>query len=190
MTVEHYLKEKAFLSAEQMQTVSALFSEVEFPKKAMILEQGNICRHLYFIEQGLVKAYFIDRNGEEVILNFASESWWITDIHSFEENKASRLYIETLEPTVCRALTLDDQYELFEKNPGIERFFRVMLQKHVGVLQERLFEQIAATAEDRYDNFLERYPSLSNRIPQNQIANYIGVSPEFLSRIRKRKVKG
>lgn len=190
MTVEHYLKEKAQLSEEQMRSIGVLFSEVEFPKKAMVLEQGNICRYLYFIEQGLVKAYFIDRNGEEVILNFASESWWITDIHSFEENKSSRLYIETLEPTVCRALTLEDQYALFEKFPGIERFFRVLLQKHVGVLQERLFEHIAATAEDRYDNFLERYPSLSNRIPQNQIANYIGVSPEFLSRIRKRKVKG
>jgi CRP-like cAMP-binding protein len=77
---------------------------------------------------------------------------------------------------------------LFEKIPRLERFFRLLLQKHVGVLQERLFEHIAATAEDRYDSFLEHYPSLSNRIPQNQIANYLGVSPEFLSRIRKRRV--
>lgn len=190
MTVEEYFKQKAQLSDNQVRELGELFLAIDFPKKAMVLEQGNICRHLYFIEQGLVKAYFIDRNGEEVILNFASESWWITDIHSFEENKASRLYIETIEPTVCRALTLEDQYALFEKVPGIERFFRMLLQKHVGVLQERLFEHIAATAEDRYDNFLERYPNLSNRIPQNQIANYIGVSPEFLSRIRKRKVKG
>jgi CRP-like cAMP-binding protein len=188
MTVEEYFKQKSDLSQQELSLVSRLFTEVDFPKKSMILEQGNICRHLYFIEQGLVKAYFIDRNGQEVILNFASESWWITDIHSFEENKASRLYIETIEPTSCRAITHDDQYELFLQVPRIERFFRVLLQKHVGVLQERLFEHIAATAEDRYDGFLDRYPTLSNRIPQNQIANYIGVSPEFLSRIRKRKV--
>lgn len=188
MTVEEYLNDKASLTNSESKTLSNLFSIIEFPKKSMVLEQGNICRHLYFIEQGLVKAYFIDRNGEEVILNFASESWWITDIHSFEENKASRLFIETIEPTTCRAITREDQYLLFEKIPRIERFFRVLLQKHVGVLQERLFEHIAATAEDRYDAFLDRYPSLSNRIPQNQIANYIGVSPEFLSRIRKRRV--
>lgn len=188
MTVEEYLSDKASLTDSESKALSNLFSIIEFPKKSMVLEQGNICRHLYFIEQGLVKAYFIDRNGEEVILNFASESWWITDIHSFEENKASRLFIETIEPTTCRAITREDQYLLFEKIPRIERFFRVLLQKHVGVLQERLFEHIAATAEDRYDAFLDRYPSLSNRIPQNQIANYIGVSPEFLSRIRKRRV--
>lgn len=188
MTVEAYLKEKVQLTPNEIKEVTALFTEVEFPKKAMILEQGNICRHLYFIQEGLVKAYFIDRNGEEVILNFASESWWITDIYSFEENRASRLYIESIEPTKCRVLTLENQYELFDKIPRLERFFRMLLQKHVGVLQERLFEHIAATAEDRYDGFLESYPTLSNRIPQNQIANYIGVSPEFLSRIRKRKV--
>lgn len=188
MTIEAYFKEKAVLSQEEMGYVSKLGTEVEFPKKTLILEQGNLCRQLYFIQEGLVKAYFIDRNGEEVILSFASESWWITDIHAFEEGKASRLFIETLEPVVARAITLEEQYELFKQIPRIERFFRILLQKHVGVLQERLFEQIAATAEDRYDAFLERYPTLQNRIPQNQIANYIGVSPEFLSRIRKRKV--
>jgi CRP-like cAMP-binding protein len=188
MTVEEYLRDKANLTDSETKVLNGLFSIREFPKKSMVLEQGNICKHLYFIEQGLVKAYFIDRNGEEVILNFASESWWITDIHSFEENKASRLFIQTIEPTSCRAITRSDQYLLFEKIPRLERFFRLLLQKHVGVLQERLFEHIAATAEDRYDSFLEHYPSLSNRIPQNQIANYLGVSPEFLSRIRKRRV--
>lgn len=188
MKLEYYIQQKAKLSEEELSVISPLFRTVEYPKKHIILEQGRICRHLNYIEQGLAKAYFIDRNGEEVILNFASDSWWITDIHSFEENKSSRLFIETLEPTICRTLTIEDQYTMFDKIPRVERFFRVLLQKHVGVLQERLFEHIAATAEDRYDNFLERYPTLHNRIPQNQIANYIGVSAEFLSRIRKRKV--
>ena len=188
MTLESYLIEKANLTQDEIVHVTALFSTVEFKKKSKILELGNVCRHLLFIEKGLAKAYFIDRNGEEVILNFASEQWWITDIHSFEENKSSRLHIETLESTLCRSITLEDQYLLFERIPKLERFFRMLLQKHVGVLQERLFEHIAATAEDRYDNFFERYPTLHNRIPQNQIAAYIGVSPEFLSRIRKRRV--
>ncbi len=188
MTLEAYLKEKAALTTDELKHITELSSEIEVPKKTFLLEQGQVCRHLFFIQEGLVKAYFIDRNGEEVILSFASESWWITDIYAFEENKTSRLYIETLEPLVARTITLDQQYEMFKRIPRIERFFRILLQKHVGVLQERLFEHIAATAEDRYDNFLERYPTLQNRIPQNQIANYIGVSPEFLSRIRKRKV--
>jgi CRP/FNR family transcriptional regulator, cyclic AMP receptor protein len=188
MSLISYFKEKGSFTNEELKIISDSFTEVSFEKKAMLLEQGNICRHLFFITKGLVKTYFIDRNGHEVIINFASENWWVTDIHSFEENKASRLYIEAMEDTECLGITVHDQYSLFDKVPKVERFFRMLLQKHTGALQDRLFEQIAATAEDRYDNFLERYPSLQNRIPQHQIASYIGVSPEFLSRIRKRKV--
>jgi CRP-like cAMP-binding protein len=188
MTLSDYLKEKAAFTNDELKLINDTFSEVSFDKKTMLLEEGNICRHLFFITKGLVKTYFIDRNGHEVIINFASENWWITDIHSFEENKASRLYIEAMEDTECLGITVQDQYALFDKVPKLERFFRMLLQKHTGALQDRLFEQIAATAEDRYDSFLERYQNLQNRLPQHQIANYIGVSPEFLSRIRKRKV--
>lgn len=190
MSLSNYLQEKGTFTQDELKLISDSFSEVYFEKKSMLLEQGNICRYLFFITSGLVKTYFIDRNGHEVIINFASENWWITDIHSFEENKASRLYIEAMEDTECLVITVQDQYELFDKVPKLERFFRMLLQKHTGALQDRLFEHIAATAEDRYDTFLERYPNLQNRLPQHQIANYIGVSPEFLSRIRKRKVKG
>jgi|688.fasta_scaffold266981_2 CRP-like cAMP-binding protein len=190
MTLSNYLQEKGTFTNDELKLISDSFSEVSFEKKSMLLEEGNICRYLFFITSGLVKTYFIDRNGHEVIINFASENWWITDIHSFEENKASRLYIEAMEDTACLVMTVQDQYELFDKVPKLERFFRMLLQKHTGALQDRLFEHIAATAEDRYDTFLERYPNLQNRLPQHQIANYIGVSPEFLSRIRKRKVKG
>lgn len=189
MSLSAYLSEKGGFTQEELYTISSSFLPVSFEKKALLLEQGNICRHLFFITQGIVKTYFIDRNGDEVIINFSSENWWVTDIHSFEENKASRLYIEAMEDIECLVITVQEQYKLFDKVPKLERFFRMLLQKHTGALQERLFEQIAATAEDRYDNFLERYPSLQNRIPQHQIANYIGVSPEFLSRIRKRKVQ-
>jgi CRP/FNR family transcriptional regulator, cyclic AMP receptor protein len=188
MTLRNYLKEKAAFTNDDMKLISDTFTEVSFDKKTMLLEEGNICRHLFFITKGLVKTYFIDRNGQEVIINFASENWWVTDIHSFEENKASRFYIEAMEDTECLVITAQEQYALFDKVPKLERFFRMLLQKHTGALQDRLFEHIAATAEDRYDSFLERYPSLQSRIPQNQIASYIGVSPEFLSRIRKRKV--
>lgn len=188
MTIKDYFKEKTTLNEAELSKIKAAFKPVQFPKKTMILEEGGIARFLYFIEVGLLKTYFIDRNGHEVILNFASESWWVTDVHSFEESKASRLYIETLEDSQCQSITLEDYLHLMDELPHLERFFRTLLLKHVGALQERLFEQIAATAEDRYDSFLERYPSLQNRIPQNQISNFIGVSPEFLSRIRKRKV--
>jgi len=188
MTLNKYLKDKEKFTDEELTTVNSFFTIMSFKKKSMLLEQGNICKYLHFIVNGLVKSYFLDRNGQEVIINFASENWWATDINSFEECKASRMYIEAIEDTECLVLTIENQYKLFDKIPKLERVFRILLHKHTGALQDRLFEHIAATAEDRYDSFLDRYPSLSNRIPQYEIAAYIGVSPEFLSRIRKRRV--
>ena len=88
MTLSNYLQEKGTFTTDELKLISHTFSEVSFEKKSMLLEEGNICRYLFFITSGLVKTYFIDRNWHEVIINFASENWWITDIHSFEEKQS------------------------------------------------------------------------------------------------------
>ena len=112
------------------------------------------------------------------------EEWWVSDISSFAERKSSNLFIETVED--CELLTIDytNKMRLFEKIPAFERMFRLLVQRALGVLQQRFYESISLTAEERYRNFLEKYPLIARRVPQHQIARYIGVSPEFLSKIR------
>lgn len=175
----------AFSEAE-LAIFNALLIHKKVPKKTFLLQQGEICRFEAYIIKGCIRSYYIDNNGFDVILTFAIEDWWVSDIASFHEKKPSRMFIETLEACELLMLTPESKEELLQKVPAFERVFRLMVQKHLTSYQERLFGNIAQTAQDRYLAFLQKYPSLSQRVPQHLIASYLGISPEFLSKIRSK----
>ena len=187
--INQYLNTCVPLNDEQLTFVNDHLQKKTFAKKTFILQQGEVCQFEAFIVKGLVKTYFIDQNGFEFILTFACENWWVSDIISFHEHTPSKMYIETIEDTELLILTPEAKETILNKIPSIERMFRLMVQRHLGSYQNRLFNNIALTAEERYHLFLEKYPSISQRISQYQIASYLGISPEFLSRIRTRKIK-
>ncbi len=120
----------------------------------------------------------------ETILYFAVENWWVSDLASFMDQQPSNQFIETLED--CELLILDyrSKNELLEKIPKMEKYYRILLQRSMGVLQQRFYANVSQTAEERYLAFIEKYPQVVQRVPQHQIARYIGVSPEFLRAIR------
>lgn len=170
-------------------TFNQLLVHKKVPKKTFLLRAGEVCTFEAFILKGCVKLYYIDRDGMEVIMTFATENWWVSDIISFHEQKPSKMFIETIEDTELLVLTPFAKEEALRKIPALERMFRLMVQRHLSTYQERLFGNLALTAEERYDQFLQKYPHLPLRIPQHLIASYLGISPEFLSRLRKRKLK-
>jgi CRP-like cAMP-binding protein len=153
-------------------------------KKTFLLKEGEVCDFEAFILKGCTRTYYLDKDGVETILLFAVEEWWVSDISSFSEQKPSNLFIETLED--CELLTIDHRSKelLFERIPAFERMFRLLVQRSLGVLQQRFYSVVSQTAEERYMQFLEKYPQIVQRVPQHQIARYIGVSPEFLSKVR------
>lgn len=167
--------------------VLGYFEEVNYAKKTELLRAGDVCRFEGFVIEGCVKTYFTDPEGAEVILTFATEQWWVSDLISFEEQKPARFNIETLEDTRMLVLDRAGKESLLAAFPQLERMFRLMVQRHLASYQNRLYNNIALSAEDRYDRFMDSYPELFQRIPQYQIAAYLGMSPEFLSKIRKRK---
>lgn len=185
--IRQYVNTCVHLSEEQLDLFYGALEKKTVPKKTILLQQGEVCKFEAFIVKGCIKTYFIDKDGFEVILSFATENWWVSDITSFHEQKPSKMFIETLEETVLLLLSPPTKEHLLQQIPALERMFRLMVQRHLGSYQERLFGIIAHTAEERYDKFLEKYPDLSQRIPQHLIASYLGISAEFLSRIRKRK---
>ena len=187
--INQYLNTCVPLNDEQLNFVNDHLQKKTFAKKTFILQQGEVCQFEAFIVKGLVKTYFIDQNGFEFILTFACENWWVSDIISFHEQTPSKMYIETIEDTELLILTPEAKETILNKIPSIERMFRLMVQRHLASYQNRLFNNMALTAEERYHLFLEKYPSISQRISQYQIASYLGISPEFLSRIRSRKIK-
>lgn len=175
------------LSDEQLDFVNQNLVHKKVPKKTFLLSAGEVCKFEAFIVKGLVKTYFIDKNGFEVILTFACENWWISDISSFHDQKPSKMFIETIEDAELLILTHQSKELILTQIPALERMFRLLVQRHLTNYQERLFGNMALAAEERYDTFLEKYPTLPQRIPQHFIAAYLGISAEFLSRIRKRK---
>ncbi|PSK93075.1 Crp/Fnr family transcriptional regulator [Taibaiella chishuiensis] len=158
-------------------------------KKTLLLQEGEVCNFEAFVNKGCIRNYYIDENGAEVTLQFAIEDWWVSDIASFHDRKPSHMFIETLEDCEILVLTPETKEELLHKVPKFERMFRLMVQRNLSRMQERLFQTISTNATNKYLDFLERYPSIPQRVAQHYIASYLGMSPEFLSKVRTRLAK-
>ncbi|MFA7273331.1 MAG: Crp/Fnr family transcriptional regulator [Crocinitomicaceae bacterium] len=186
--LKNYIRKCLDLSETELEEVVSYYKTEKVPRKTVLLRAGEICNLEAFIIKGCVKSYFINQEGLEVVLSFATENWWVGDVVSFQELIPSKMYIETMEDTEMLFITHDAKEELLQKHPALEKMFRLIIQRHLYAYQERLFGNIALTAEERYDIFLSKYPALPQRIPQHLIASYLGMTPEFLSRLRKRKL--
>jgi len=175
---------------EELEIFNSLLSFKQIKKKNIMLQKGEKCTFDAFVVSGCIRKYYIDENGFEVILQFAVENSWISDVSfSSYETEPSHVFIETLEN--CDLLIFNPQTKelLFERAPKFERAFRILMQRHLAVTQNRLLHNITCTAEKKYDQFLHTYPTIPLRVPQHYIASYLGISPEFLSKIRGRKLK-
>jgi len=154
----------------------------------MILQEGFICKHYTFVEKGCFKMYGIDEKGYEHNIRFAAENDWITDLGSFYSEKPSRLFIEAIEPSLILQIEKPDLLFLFVNINKFDRNFRVILEEKFIELQNRLLQNFSLSAHQRYLDFLEQYPKLAVRLPNTQIASYLGITPEFLSKIRGEKL--
>lgn len=177
------------LTAEELELFHSLLKYKKVRKKNFLLQEGEICDFEAFIIKGCIRSYYINKEGTETILLFAVEGWWVSDLSSFSDQTPSNMFIETIED--CELLMIDYKHkmQLFEKVPKFEKFFRILVQRSLGVLQKRFYASVSQTAEERYLAFTEKYPHILQRVPQHQIARYIGVSPEFLSKVRSAMYK-
>ena len=169
--------------AELEQLVPRLRTKV-FPKNAFLLHQGEVCTYAYFVEQGLLRSYSIDDAGKQHIIQFAPESWFISDRSSAYFNAPSELFIEAIEDT--SVIVLDNYYnDYISKLPAYKERNEALLQNHIRQLQNRVNALLGSTAEARYLEFINLYPNIILRVPQWMIASYLGITPESLSRVRK-----
>lgn len=184
-----YFNQLLPLDEAEQTIVEQVFKERKIKKRQFILQEGDVSKFNTFVLEGCFKMYMVDINGKEHNLQFAIENWWIGDIGSFHSEKPSKLYIEALENSIILQIKKEDQLKLFVDYPKFNRIFRVFTENALVSTQQRVLQNISSTAEERYLDFLERYPYFFNRISNVQIASYLGVTPEFLSTIRKRLVK-
>ncbi|WP_317898076.1 Crp/Fnr family transcriptional regulator [Aurantibacillus circumpalustris] len=163
--------------------------EKNIKRKQFILQENDVCKHYTFVASGLLKMYAVDKSGVEHNLQFAAENEWISDIGSLHSEKPSRLYIEAIEPSTIIQIEKSNLLYLYTNFPKFDRNFRVITENKFIELENRVLQNISSTAEERYQTFLECYPKLSNRLPNTQIASYLGITPEFLSKIRNNIAK-
>lgn len=174
------------LTEDEKSELGRVFKERRLKRRQFILQEGEICKHYTFVIEGCLKMYLIDPNGKEHNLQFAIENWWISDIGSFHTEESSKLTIEALENSVILQIKKEDLLSLFVNYPKFNRIFRVLTENALVSAQRRILQNISSTAEERYLDFVRRYPGFFNRISNVQIASFLGVTPEFLSIIRKK----
>jgi len=172
------------LTPEEKKLVEQKTSRRQLKKKQMILQEGLVCRHYTFVAKGCLRLYGIDKKGVEHNIQFAAENDWISDIGSFHSGKSSRLFIEAVETSVILQVEKYDLYLLYESIPKLDRIFKVIIENKFVELQNRVLQNISSTAMERYMEFLEQYSQLALRLPNTQIASYLGITPEFLSKMR------
>jgi len=177
------------LSAEEKNHFITLLQPKVYKRKQFILEEGQICKNSIFVTQGCLRGFTVDQSGFEHVLNFAPAGWWIADMYSLLTQKPGILNIEPLEDTEVLLLSKVRQEKLYLEIPQFERFFRIITENSLVAYQQRLIDNLSLTAEERYHNFCKRYPTLINTLPKKHIASYIGVTPEFFSRMQHRMVK-
>lgn len=159
----------------------------EVSRKEYILEAGSACRYFNFVNDGAFRAYYLSKEGKESTIMFAVSDWWITDMHCFVNELPAMFNIQAIANSQIVRLPKEKLDLLFDQVPKFEKFFRIIMQNAYTREQLRVLENLSLTAEERYHNFLHKYPQIVKQVTQKQIATYLGITPEFLSTIRAGK---
>lgn len=171
------------LTGEEEDILKSVLHSKKIKKKHFLLQEGEVNKTATFVTSGILRIYSIDKNGFEHILQFAPPGWWIGDMKSAITQQPATLNIDAIEDTEIIWISIEDLEKLYAAVPKFERFFRILAENSIASYQQRLVNNLSLSAAERYNNFCELYPSLVQNLPQKQVASYIGVTPEFLSKM-------
>lgn len=178
------------LTPEEIEAFTSILQPKKLRKRQYLVQAGDPCRYECFINKGCLRQYYVSEEGQEHVLVFAVEDWWISDMYGLITGQPSLTNIEALEDSELLVFERTSYEEMLLRIPKMERFFRIILQRSMVSQQLRIIENISLSADDRYCRFVERFPYLEQRLSQKQIALYLGITPESLSRIRRQRLEG
>jgi CRP-like cAMP-binding protein len=182
--------EKIALGAEEKELAKTFFLPKKLRRRQYLLQEGDTSKYIAFVEKGMLRSYTIDEKGVEHIIQFAFEGWWIGDQYSFLTGEPSQYNIDALEDCELLLLSKTAEEQLMEQVPKMERYFRILLQNSLIAYQRRLMGSMSQTADKRYHDLVQSCPTVARRVPQHMMASFLGITPETLSRIRKRAASG
>jgi CRP-like cAMP-binding protein len=179
-----YINKHVNLTADEEAFLTSKVSYRKYLKGQYIVQQGDVCKYECFVISGCTKTFFIDEEGQEHIIMFAIEDWWASDLGSFITQTPADFSVQCIENTEFIMFSNDDIEDLYSEIPKLERFFRLIIERAFVASQKRLIRNFSLSAKDRYLYFKKQYPKIDQRIPQYMIASYLGVTKEFLSKIK------
>ncbi len=173
------------LTREEWSLWEPFFVPRKIRKRQFLLQEGEVARHIAFVNSGCLRSYTVDAKGEEHVVQFAIADWWISDGESFLSGRKSDHSIDALHDSEVLLLEKSSRDDLLDTAPRADRFFRILQESGFLASRRRVESFLSDSAEERYLAFIATYPSLIEQIPQHQIASYLGITPQSLSRIRK-----
>lgn len=179
------VQQKVTLTSDEAELLKQFFTLKKVRKRQYMLNEGEVCKYNLFVAKGLLRAFGVEENGYEQVVQFAVEGWWISDLNSFFSGDVAVYNIEALEDCELLLLTRQSMDKMLEKLPKMERYFRLLMQNHIVALRQRIIASQRHSAEERYIKLIEGFPTILARVPQQYIASYLGMTPETLSRVRK-----
>lgn len=175
------------LNSSEKDKILHSFQLKNWKKKEFLLPIGEVCKYEYFLVKGVARTYYLDDKGNEHVVMLSMEEWWVGDLQSFHTQSPSMYGIQALEPVCAWVINKEELEKLYESIPSLNIFFRKKLQNAFMAVQQRIAEQASLDANTRYQQFLQKHPVLNQRVAQKYVASYLGITPEFLSMLRKAK---
>lgn len=177
------------LNDEETGYFTSLLIHKKINRKDLLLKEGQSCKAISYVGSGALRAFHTDKGGKESTIMFAISDWWITDMYCFITEQPAMQNIIAIEDSEIWQLQKQDLDRLYAAVPKFERFFRIIMQNAYIREQLRVLQSLSLSVEERYDIFMHKYPQLIPHLTQKQIASYLGITPEFLSGLRKNKAK-
>jgi CRP-like cAMP-binding protein len=188
-TIVNYLKKLVPVTGEEAEEFASAFKEMRVKKRQFIIQPDFTAKSRFFVLQGSLRAYVVGDGGQDHTIQMAIEEWWISDYNSYIFQQPASMFVTALEDSLLLQITHENESRLKAANYKFETFFRILAERSVAFMQRRIISNLTHSAEERYELFMEKYASMVPRFPQYVIASYLGMTTEFLSKIRNQRVK-
>lgn len=185
----NHIQNRISLSEEEMHQFVSEFKITKIKKRQFIIQPDFVAKYRSYVVEGVLRAYVVSDQGQEHTISFAIEDWWISDYNSYIYQQPATMFVVALEDAILLQIDFETETKLKNANPKFETFFRITAERTAAFFQRRIIINLTSTAEKRYDTFIENFPLIVKRVPQYALASYLGMSTEFLSKIRNNKLK-
>ncbi|WDF63665.1 Crp/Fnr family transcriptional regulator [Flavobacterium sp. KACC 22763] len=193
--MEHYetlikhIQDRVELSEEEANLFVSNFKIKKIKKRQFIVQPDFVAKYRNYVVEGALRAYVVNDEGQEHTIAFAIEDWWISDYNSYIYQQPATMFVMALEDAVLLQIDFETEAKLKMANPKFETFFRITAERTAAFFQRRIITNLTSSAEERYDKFINQFPLIANRVPQYALASYLGMTTEFLSKIKNNKLK-